>query len=144
MAYGKCHSPFKSQPVWQFSHPLAPEDLLCRKAEVSWGIKEDICLHGFEGSFDCNLYGRGYFSIVPENKDKHFYSWFPLFFAFREEEAMEAGEMIVIELIRNSSETKVWYEWSYLILDWEGKARKQSVRHNKEALLAIQLESADK
>lgn len=48
-------------------------------------------LHGFEGSFDCNLFEKAYFSIVPETLTKDFYSWFPIYFAFKDEEQLKIG-----------------------------------------------------
>ena len=72
-------------------------------------------LHGFEGTFDCNLYGKAYFSIAPENRDKDFYSWFPLYFAFTQEERLQKGQRLAIEVQRNSNDQQVWYQWRYTI-----------------------------
>ena len=51
-------------------------------------------MHGFLGSFDCNLYDSSYFSIVPESQTIDMYSWFPIYFAFVEEEYLEIGQVI--------------------------------------------------
>lgn len=133
------YSPFHSQKIWEFSHPLHPADDLSRKAAVSWRVEEEMLVHGFEGTFDCRLLGRAYFSIVAENKDKDFYSWFPLYFAFLEEELLPKGSQLTVEITRTSTEQRVWYEWRYLIADGEGGVLKCSEWHNKNGKTAIDL-----
>ena len=59
-------------------------------------MPENITVHGFLGSFDCNLYDSSYFSIVPETQTFDMYSWFPIYFAFVEEEYLESGQVIEI------------------------------------------------
>jgi hypothetical protein len=59
------YSPFKTEKAWTFHHPLAIEDQLDRKGEVEWQLQENMLIHGFEGTFDCHLFGNAYFSIVP-------------------------------------------------------------------------------
>jgi type II protein arginine methyltransferase len=137
--FGKSYSPFQSQSVWEFVHPLPAEDSLERSARVTWKAKEEVCLQGFEGSFDCHLFGKAYFSIVPENRDRHFYSWFPLFFSFSEEALLAKGEEISIEFVRCSSPARIWYKWRFAIAGGEGEVRMQSRWHNEGARLAVQL-----
>jgi hypothetical protein len=75
---------------------------------------------------------------VAETLTKDFYSWFPIYFAFQEEEQLAAGEAIVIEVQRQSSPLKVWYQWRYLLKSAEA-IRKHSQWHNESGRTAILL-----
>lgn len=52
------------------------------------------------------------------------YSWFPIYFSFFEEEYLEKDQWIEISMVRINGVKKIWYEWSYKILDNEKKVLK--------------------
>lgn len=39
-------------------------------------------------------------------------SWFPLFFPIRVPIVVKKGQMIQVQIWRNNSNAKVWYEWA--------------------------------
>jgi hypothetical protein len=43
-------------------------------------------------------------------------------------------------MARKSTESRVWYEWRYMLKDVDGKLRKESKWHNENASLAMVLE----
>jgi hypothetical protein len=137
--FGLHYSPFDSKPIWFFEHPLHKDDNLERSVKLEWQANEKIAVHGFQGSFDCNLFGNAFFTIVPEMNKIDSYSWFPLFFSFKEEELVQAGEKITIEMERKSTENRVWYQWRYQIESLEGNVRNESGWHNEKAETAIYL-----
>lgn len=59
------------------------------------------------------------------------YSWFPIYFAFIEEEYLEKGQVIEIWVSRVNKEKKVWYEWGYKIFNSDKNLVKESKAHNK-------------
>ena len=76
---------------------------------------EPLTIHGLLGSFSAVLYaGENNFaeiSIAPHRFSKGMFSWFPLYFPFREPVHVPAGANISVKIWRRSAQAKVWYEW---------------------------------
>ena len=128
--FGLHHSPFTSQSVWSFSHPLDSSDTLEREGSCKWKAPYDVAVQGLEATFDCNLWGRAYFSIVPETHNKNFYNWFPRFVAFENELVMEKGDELEVWMKRQAEKSCVWYQWRYEMRSNEGEVYVSSKWHN--------------
>ncbi len=74
-----------------------------------------ITLHGLLGSFTAVLYARGEvrceISIAPHQFSKDMFSWFPLYFPFREPLQVPSQCNVSVSIWRKTAEGKVWYEW---------------------------------
>jgi protein arginine N-methyltransferase 5 len=74
-----------------------------------------VTLHGMLGSFTAVLYARdGNFSeisIAPHRFSKGMFSWFPLYFPFKEPLHVPAGSNVSVKIWRKTGDGKVWYEW---------------------------------
>jgi protein arginine N-methyltransferase 5 len=74
-----------------------------------------VTLHGLLGSFTAVLYARdGNFSeisIAPHRFSKGMFSWFPLYFPFKDPLHVPAGSNVSVKIWRKTAEERVWYEW---------------------------------
>ena len=74
-----------------------------------------VTLHGLLGSFTAILYARGNdsceISIAPHRFSKDMFSWFPIYFPFREPMYVPAGSNVSVNMWRKCAEGRVWYEW---------------------------------
>ena len=74
-----------------------------------------LTIHGFIGSFSAVLYGQQdnvcEISIAPHSFSKGMFSWFPIYFPFREPLHVPAGSNISAYIWRKTADGKVWYEW---------------------------------
>jgi protein arginine N-methyltransferase 5 len=74
-----------------------------------------LTIHGFIGSFSAVLYAQGdnvcEISIAPHNFSKEMFSWFPIYFPFREPLHVPAGSNISAYMWRKNADGRVWYEW---------------------------------
>jgi protein arginine N-methyltransferase 5 len=74
-----------------------------------------ITLHGLLGSFTAILYAKdgnsSEISIAPHRFSKGMFSWFPLYFPFREPLHVPQGSNVSVKMWRKTSQGKVWYEW---------------------------------
>ena len=74
-----------------------------------------VTIHGLLGSFTAILYARGDvvcdLSIAPHRFSKDMFSWFPIYFPFREPLQVPALSNISVSMWRKTAEGKVWYEW---------------------------------
>ena len=74
-----------------------------------------VTLHGLLGSFTAILYSRGNdsceISIAPHRFSKDMFSWFPIYFPFREPMYVPAGSNVSVNMWRKCAEGRVWYEW---------------------------------
>ena len=71
-------------------------------------------LHGLAGYFEAHLYANVGLSIHPENMDRvspDMFSWFPLFFPFKEPLFLPSGAELDVGIWRLTDKDKVWYEW---------------------------------
>lgn len=76
-----------------------------------------VTLHGLLGTFTAVLYasprGDGYseISIAPHRFSENMFSWFPLYFPFREPLHVPVGSNVSVKMWRKTREGRVWYEW---------------------------------
>ena len=74
-----------------------------------------MTLHGLLGSFTAVLYARGDvvcdISIAPHRFSKNMFSWFPIYFPFREPLCVPAKSNVSVSMWRKTADGKVWYEW---------------------------------
>lgn len=78
-----------------------------------------VTLHGLLGTFTAVLYARGSpeqgsvcdISIAPHAFSKNMFSWFPIYFPFREPLYVPAGGSVSVKMWRKVGEGRVWYEW---------------------------------
>jgi protein arginine N-methyltransferase 5 len=74
-----------------------------------------VTLHGLLGSFTAILYARGDvvcdISIAPHRFSKDMFSWFPIYFPFREPLQVPAHCNVSVSMWRKTADGKVWYEW---------------------------------
>jgi protein arginine N-methyltransferase 5 len=74
-----------------------------------------VTLHGLIGSFTAVLYARDdkfcEISTAPHRFSKNMFSWFPIYFPFREPLHVPAGSNVSVKMWRKTSEGRVWYEW---------------------------------
>lgn len=71
-------------------------------------------LHGLAGYFECHLYSNVGLSIHPENMHRvspEMFSWFPIFFPFKQPIYLPGGSELEVNIWRLTSKQKVWYEW---------------------------------
>ena len=120
------HELAKAKPVFTFEHPNLSNHVgdateshaefnhlkNCRSVELSFEIPCDSLLHGFAGYFHCTLYDDVFISIVPESHSPGMFSWFPIFFPLLNPIPVSQGSNLVVEIWRQCTEQKVWYEWA--------------------------------
>jgi type II protein arginine methyltransferase len=74
-----------------------------------------IAVHGFLGTFTAILYARDSqvceISVAPHRFSKGMFSWFPLFFPFRDPLLVPAGSNVTAKIWRKTKNDRVWYEW---------------------------------
>ncbi|KAI8872900.1 PRMT5-domain-containing protein [Ramicandelaber brevisporus] len=69
-------------------------------------------LHGLAGYFEATLYKNVKLSIHPRRHSPGMFSWFPMFFPLRTPIVVPKGSTISVHIWRQTTNTKVWYEWS--------------------------------
>lgn len=74
--------------------------------------EESSTLHGLVGYFDSKLYKDVHISINPANFSDGMFSWFPLYFPFKQPVYVEKNSVIEVHMWRIVGPKKVWYEWS--------------------------------
>ncbi|ORX34266.1 putative shk1 kinase-binding protein 1 [Kockovaella imperatae] len=125
-ASGRCGD--RIQQCWLFEHPR--RDLVLnadgtpltnshntRSANLLFHIPFAGNLHGLAGYFEAHLYSNIGLSIHPENAHRvspDMFSWFPLFFPFKEPLYLPSGSELEVGIWRlwDGLKDKVWYEWS--------------------------------
>lgn len=72
-------------------------------------------IHGLLGTFTAVLFSEGdshsEISIAPHRFSKGMFSWFPLYFPFRDPLHVPDGSNLSVKMWRKTSEGRVWYEW---------------------------------
>ncbi len=75
----------------------------------------DMTIHGLLGTFSAVLFAEGdshcEISIAPHRFSKGMFSWFPLYFPFRNPLRVPYGSNITVKMWRKTSQGRVWYEW---------------------------------
>lgn len=75
----------------------------------------DVTIHGLLGTFTAVLFSEGdtrcEISIAPHQFSKGMFSWFPLYFPFRNPLRVPYGSNVTVKMWRKTSHGRVWYEW---------------------------------
>jgi len=78
-----------------------------------------ITIHGLLGSFTAILYAqngsRCAISTAPHEFSEGMFSWFPIYFPFREPLRIPTGSNINIKMWRKTQQTRVWFEWCAIV-----------------------------
>lgn len=85
-----------------------------RSSSNTFSIPHAGQLHGLAGYFECHLYSNVGLSIHPENMHRvspEMFSWFPIFFPFKQPIYLPGGSELEVNIWRLTSKQKVWYEW---------------------------------
>ena len=84
-------------------------------AEAQTSQTGSITIHGLLGSFTAILFSNGgskcEISIAPHEFSEGMFSWFPIYFPFREPLRIPARSNISVNMWRKTKENKVWFEW---------------------------------
>lgn len=105
----------EEKPCFTFSHPSKDLDTNERHASCCFKMPENLSnciIHGFRGTFDCQLYGNIHISIADSHYSDGMFCWFPLYIPLQHPLNMKGGDEIEALVWRRSSNTKVWYEWA--------------------------------
>jgi len=88
-------------------------------AEAQTSSTGGITIHGLLGSFTAILFAQGgshcEISIAPHEFSEGMFSWFPIYFPFREPLRIPAGSNISVKMWRKTKEKKVWFEWCAIV-----------------------------
>mmetsp|Transcript_14028 Transcript_14028/g.22912 ORF Transcript_14028/g.22912 Transcript_14028/m.22912 type:complete len:579 (-) Transcript_14028:1110-2846(-) len=79
---------------------------------LSFRATMDGTLHGFAGYFEAKLYKDIMISINPETFSTGMFSWFPMYIPIQLPQQVRKGDLIRTTFWRQSTSTKVWYEWA--------------------------------
>jgi protein arginine N-methyltransferase 5 len=111
--------------------PQGSEQPLKQFGSLSFEVKEESAeIHGFAGYFTAELYQDVFYSIQPEKHTPLMHSWFPLYFPIKNPLIVYKGQQIKIFIWRNSSSSKVWYEWAVSQHSATGATISRSFVHN--------------
>ena len=84
-------------------------------AEAQTSSTGGITVHGIVGTFTAVLFARGNslcdISITPHGFSEGMFSWFPIYFPFRNPLRIPAGSNISVKMWRKTNEKRVWFEW---------------------------------
>lgn len=88
-----------------------------RSTNLTFHIPHAGPLHGLAGYFEAHLYSNIGLSIHPETAHRvspDMFSWFPLFFPFKEPLYLPSGSELDVNVWRlwDGSKRKIWYEWT--------------------------------
>jgi len=88
-------------------------------AQAPSSFSGEITLHGLLGTFTAVLYSQGEshceISTAPHRFSKGMFSWFPLYFPFREPLRVPGGSNLSVKVWRKCGEGRVWYEWCAMV-----------------------------
>ena len=106
------HQLAESKECFTFKHPNWTLNFDNNRYQIlKFRAEESSTLHGLVGYFDATLYKDVHISINPANFSTGMFSWFPLFFPFRQPVYVEKNGNIEVHMWRHVSAKKVWYEW---------------------------------
>ncbi|KAL3940321.1 MAG: hypothetical protein SGBAC_005118 [Bacillariaceae sp.] len=84
-------------------------------SQVPAGSGGTVTLHGLLGSFTAVLYASKdrycELSIAPHRFSDKMFSWFPIYFPFREPLHVPSGCSVGVKMWRKTADGRVWYEW---------------------------------
>lgn len=88
-----------------------------RSSHLTFHIPHAGPLHGLAGYFEAHLYSNVGLSIHPETAHRvspDMFSWFPLFFPFKEPLYLPSGSELDVGIWRlwDGGKRKIWYEWT--------------------------------
>lgn len=88
-----------------------------RSSTLTFHIPHAGPLHGLAGYFEAHLYSNVGLSIHPETAHRvspDMFSWFPIFFPFKEPLYLPSGSELDVGIWRlwDGGRRKIWYEWS--------------------------------
>lgn len=102
-------------------------------AEAQTSSTGGITIHGLLGSFTAILFAQAgsncEISIAPHGFSEGMFSWFPIYFPFREPLRIPAGSNISVKMWRKTEEKRVWFEWC-AIVHREGEIIASTPIHN--------------
>ena len=94
-------------------------------------MEEDSAeISGFAGYFTAELYQDVFYSIQPEKHTPGMHSWFPMYFPITHPFIVYKGQTVKIFIWRNSSASKVWYEWAMSQHSHSGATVSRTFIHN--------------
>lgn len=120
-----CLCSTKINDIWTFNHPSSNILKTHKKRTIStFKIRHKTVIHGISGFFTAKLYKDIEISMRPDNHTPDLISWFPLFFPLEQPLYVTDDTELEILMVRESSNGKVWYEWSietfmYLVVPGE-------------------------
>ena len=87
-----------------------------RSSTLTFHIPHAGPLHGLAGYFEAHLYSNIGLSIHPETAHRvspDMFSWFPIFFPFKEPLYLPSGAELEVGIWRlwDGGRRKIWYEW---------------------------------
>jgi protein arginine N-methyltransferase 5 len=88
-----------------------------RSAALTFHIPHAASCHGLAGYFEAHLYGNIGISIHPDkahNVSPDMFSWFPLFFPFKQPLYLPSGSEMDVNIWRlwDGAKNRIWYEWA--------------------------------
>lgn len=93
--------------------PQGADQPLKQFGSLSFTVEaESAEIHGFAGYFTAELYQDVFYSTEPEKHTAGMHSWFPLYFPIKNPFIVYKGQTVRVCIWRNSSASKVGYEWS--------------------------------
>lgn len=88
-------------------------------AEAQTSSTGGSIIHGLLGSFTAILYAHGgsqcSISIAPHEFSEGMFSWFPIYFPFREPLRVPSGSNINVKMWRKTQDKRVWFEWCAMV-----------------------------
>jgi protein arginine N-methyltransferase 5 len=102
------------QACFTFNHPNEGMSSNERFVSCTFEMPQELShymVHGFRGTFDCQLYGDYHISIADENNSKGMFGWSPLYIPVQNPFTVAGGTKIEVLLWRKVGPKKVWYEW---------------------------------
>ena len=107
---------FDEKEVFTFTHPnphVNEKGTNTRFKTIEFpNTPVDVMIHGFAGYFHASLYRDIAISICPTTFSTDMFSWFPIYFPFKIPTMIHKGDTIKIQIWRNESPSKIWYEWA--------------------------------
>lgn len=104
--------------MWRFDH--GPEEVEKATSNDRYGEAEfenvsecTMAVDGLVGYFDAELYGGVHCSIHPDNHTEEMFSWFPMYFPFKQSVRVRRGESLRVHMWRCIGARAVWLEWAY-------------------------------
>jgi protein arginine N-methyltransferase 5 len=71
-----------------------------RYESLDFHIEANCTIHGFSGTFHCDLYKDVAISIVPATYTQNMFSWFPLFIPLANPLKVSKGDVLTVNVWR--------------------------------------------